>query len=159
MSSARLLVPLFFLACSLFATGQSQPTATPLSKNSYQRNASTFPALQAKAATPSEPWRIIPQKSTAPQNPMNWIMETPSSNFKIDNGSALRILPKSETDHIAISLEGNSADASCFAIRSYVVARDSNDSEATHPVAYSTCQPASRYRLRQTVVEFGFPGQ
>jgi hypothetical protein len=41
-------------------------------------------------------------------------------------------------------------DGTCYAIRSYVVARDSKDSDSTHPVSYSTCQPASRYRVRTT---------
>lgn len=43
-------------------------------------------------------------------------------------------------------------DTTCFAIRSYVVARDSKDSDSTHLVHYSTCQPASRYRLRTTQI-------
>lgn len=38
----------------------------------------------------------------------------------------------------------------CYTMRSYVVARDSKDSDSVHPTGYSTCQPASRYRLRTT---------
>lgn len=45
------------------------------------------------------------------------------------------------------------SDTTCFAIRSYVVARDSKDSDSTHLVHYSTCQPASRYRLRTTQLQ------
>ena len=41
-------------------------------------------------------------------------------------------------------------DTVCYKIRSYVVARDNKDSDSVHPVSYSTCQPASRYRLRTT---------
>ena len=41
-------------------------------------------------------------------------------------------------------------DTICYKIRSYVVARDSKHSDAVHPVGYSTCQPASKYRLRTT---------
>ena len=41
-------------------------------------------------------------------------------------------------------------DAVCYTIRSYVVARDSKHSDAVHPAGYSTCQPASKYRLRTT---------
>jgi hypothetical protein len=44
------------------------------------------------------------------------------------------------------------ADTTCLKIRSYVVARDSKDSDATHPVSYSTCQPSSRYRVRTTEI-------
>lgn len=41
------------------------------------------------------------------------------------------------------------ADGTCFAIRSYVVARDSKHSDSTHPVGYSTCVPANKYRIRK----------
>ena len=40
----------------------------------------------------------------------------------------------------------------CYTMRSYVVARDSKDSDSVHPAGYSTCQPASRYRLRTTEI-------
>jgi hypothetical protein len=41
----------------------------------------------------------------------------------------------------------------CYAIRSYVVARDEKDSDSTHLVHYSVCQPANRYRLRTAQME------
>jgi len=40
------------------------------------------------------------------------------------------------------------ADATCFTMRSYVVARDSKDSDSTHPAGYSTCQPSNRYQVK-----------
>lgn len=39
-------------------------------------------------------------------------------------------------------------DTVCYAIRSYVVARDNKHSDSTHPVSQSNCQPATRYSLR-----------
>jgi hypothetical protein len=42
-------------------------------------------------------------------------------------------------------------DTLCYAIRSYVVARDSKHSDSVHRVGYTTCVPASRYRLRTTM--------
>jgi hypothetical protein len=44
---------------------------------------------------------------------------------------------------------GGGEDTLCFAIRSYVVARDSKNSDATHPVGYSTCRPAKRYGVKK----------
>ena len=151
MSPARLLLPIL-LTCSLFAAGQShQPAAFLLSSNSHQANPAPLQSSFEKAATPSEPWRIIPEKSELPSGPLDRI-RTPDVNHRTSDGSALRILPQSGNDHMSISLEGPGTDGTCYAIRSYVVARDSKDSEATHPVSYSTCQAASRYRLRKTVV-------
>jgi hypothetical protein len=46
-------------------------------------------------------------------------------------------------------------DTVCYKIRSYVVARDRKDSDSVHPVGYSTCQPASKYRLRVTQMTAG----
>ena len=47
-------------------------------------------------------------------------------------------------------------DTTCYVISSYVVARDQKNSDSTHFVGYSTCQPANRYRLKS--VE-GQPGE
>lgn len=48
---------------------------------------------------------------------------------------------------------GALADTTCYTMRSYLVARDSKDSDATHPVGYSTCQRATQYRLKSTQLE------
>jgi hypothetical protein len=37
-------------------------------------------------------------------------------------------------------------DTFCLTMRTYKVARDNPDSDATHAVGYSTCQPAARFR-------------
>jgi|HubBroStandDraft_4_1064222.scaffolds.fasta_scaffold80789_2 hypothetical protein len=37
-------------------------------------------------------------------------------------------------------------DTFCLTMRTYKVARDNQDSDATHAVGYSTCQPAARFR-------------
>ena len=44
--------------------------------------------------------------------------------------------------------ESDMVGPTCYTIRGYVVARDSKDSDSTHPVGYSTCQPSNRYRVR-----------
>lgn len=46
-------------------------------------------------------------------------------------------------------------DTVCYKIRSYVVARDRKDSDSVHPIGYSTCQPAAKYRLRVTQMTAG----
>jgi hypothetical protein len=45
------------------------------------------------------------------------------------------------------------SDTTCYVIRSYRVARDSPDSDSTHAVGSSTCQRASRYRLKSANIE------
>lgn len=58
----------------------------------------------------------------------------------------------------SVDLPVNGSDMvgpTCYTIRGYVVARDSKDSDSTHPVSYSTCQPAARYQLRTTEIRSG----
>jgi len=45
-------------------------------------------------------------------------------------------------------------DTMCYTMRTYVVARDGKHSDSVHPVGYSTCQPAGKYRLRTTQMDF-----
>ncbi|MFZ0954953.1 MAG: hypothetical protein WAN60_01320 [Candidatus Sulfotelmatobacter sp.] len=40
-------------------------------------------------------------------------------------------------------------DATCYSIRSYRVTRDDPESDSTRLVAYSTCQPAARYQVKE----------
>jgi len=44
-------------------------------------------------------------------------------------------------------------DEICYTMRTYVVARDDKESDATHPVRSTTCQPGSRYRLKTADVD------
>ncbi len=39
-------------------------------------------------------------------------------------------------------------DATCYAIRGYRVTRDDPESDATRPAGYSTCQPATRFQVK-----------
>jgi hypothetical protein len=78
-------------------------------------------------ATGSEPWRIIPKSD----KDKGFVLSTPGQNG------------------VVVSPNGPlAADTMCYAIRSYVVKRDSKNSDSVHPVGYSTCVPANRYRLK-----------
>lgn len=53
--------------------------------------------------------------------------------------------------HTLLGLDGlEQADTFCYAMRSYKVARDNAQSDSTHPVGYSTCQPATRFHVHTT---------
>jgi hypothetical protein len=90
------------------------------------------------AGSPSEPWRLIPG------------VAEPDASVPVVDGQLLT--SKSLTTKDAKVHEGipPDPDTMCYTIRSYVVARDTKDSDSTHPVRYSTCQPAARYRLKTT---------
>lgn len=76
-------------------------------------------------------------------------LEEAVSDYNADGGS--RVTPPDANSDQAMVIWPYAQDFSgslCYTIRSYVVARDSKDSDSTHFVRSSTCQPASRYRVR-----------
>jgi hypothetical protein len=128
MTSIRLLAFALLLSSPLLGQVQTQATSDL--------------ALASSAVTPAqkaiaETWRIperLPEASATDA-------AVASLSGNLDKG-------------ISIFPSGNgSGDLVCLMIRSYVVARDSKDSDATHFVRSSTCQLASRYQLKTTQME------
>jgi hypothetical protein len=51
-------------------------------------------------------------------------------------------------------------DVTCYSIRSYRVTRDDPESDSTSPAGYSTCQPVSKFQLKDaggSPVQTSFP--
>jgi hypothetical protein len=131
------------LLCSLPSIGQvtTQPNSTE--------------DLGAKAAQPAEPWRIV-RTDSAPETPFGRILSGHANANAVnkDESFNLHLIPVPAGDKIALWPEGEyGGDSVCFTIRSYVVARDDKNSDSVHPVGYSTCQPATRYRLKKAVMQ------
>jgi len=111
----------------------------------------------ATAATLEEPWKIVsnqPTDNTTAKDPINRLQ---IDKFKVFRSKmetrTLLVGPEADAGMFLTGMEG--LDGTCYAIRSYVVARDSKDSDSTHPVSYSTCQPAKRYGFRTTDMRSG----
>jgi hypothetical protein len=101
----------------------------------------SVPAFAQQNATPSNSTETQDQEKPA------WKLSFDApTNFAANDG--LRLF--SPDDSMSPSGGRVIPDTVCYKIRSYVVARDNKDSDSVHPVSYSTCQPASRYRLRTT---------
>jgi hypothetical protein len=150
MTLARLVV-LALAVCSTLAFAQKNTDFTTVADQALTAN-------NHVTATSSEPWKIIPNQ---PENAAN----EPLNRLQIDQFKVLRsktdsrtflLGPESDAGILLSGVGGDLVtDTTCLKIRSYVVARDSKNSDSTHPVSYSTCQPASRYRLRTTEVHSG----
>ena len=131
MTLARLLVVLFL--CSLPAFAQDQQLS----------------------AAPAEPWKIVPNRpSEFSSNSMDrmrtdqYVLDQSNADFR--SGRSRESMART----LAMDLNGPlDTDATCFTMRSYVVARDSKHSDSTHPTGYSTCQSSSKYRVRTTQQE------
>lgn len=122
------LVAAAVLICTASAFAQEQLSST------IRPNRTAEPEKSAQSAA-TEPWKlIINQPPDSRQSSFQW----------------------QQLDPMAVPADARPGDDTlCYKIRSYVVARDSKDSDSVHPVGYSTCQPASRYRLKKTQIQTG----
>jgi hypothetical protein len=139
MISARLLVAAAFVFSTvLFA----QDTATNKFLVQDDSNLASI--------SPSGPLtidRLGSRWATGQQNPLLGFQATETPMFGLDQIAGIKI---SDTQRFGISHISPDllADQYCLKIRSYQMARDSKNSDSTHLVGYSTCLPASKYRLR-----------
>lgn len=146
MTLARLLATALLVCSALaFAQKKSDSLAIP---------AQAADASKSPTAAPSEPWKFIPNQpmdAAAGRNPLDRLQVDKYKVFRSKTDTRTLLLgPDADAGMFLSGVDGLDADTTCLKIRSYVVARDSKDSDSTHPVSYSTCQPASRYRLKTT---------
>lgn len=149
MTSVRLLTAAVVICtASAFAQEQSSSATHP--------NRTAEPEKSAQAAT-TEPWKLVINQPADWNSGKNRLQQFQIDAYKIDRS---RIDPNRQPfrwgSQNAVVMDRQLGDGTlCYKIRSYVVARDSKDSDSVHPVGYSTCQPASRYRLKKTQIQTG----
>jgi hypothetical protein len=140
MTLARLLAVL--LLWSLPALTQDQQ----LFKQGAAARGNWFFALSSDtAATPQEPWRIVPSRPADFSSGQSALDSMRLDQYRLDQ-------IKSDPHIRHLKLDALDADTTCLSIRSYVVARDSKDSDSTHPAGYSTCQPSNRYQVKNAEI-------
>jgi hypothetical protein len=158
MPLARLLAAALLL-CSAPGFAQTSKKGTNLSGN---LSIICIPS----AATPSEPWRIVPNLP-ADLGSRPALLEH-LRNGRMGSDSGRPVCRGSFTDFLTpamgttwlsattgipkVAVLNSQSDLACYAIRSYLVARDSKDSDSTHPAGYSTCLPSDRYRVKSAEI-------
>ena len=140
MTLARLAVVVLFVGL-ISATGQQQLTQanTPQEHDLNAANVLAIPAAQPRSGSDAQ----------------DLLRDLGSGQRRIklgERGSAL-LADGSDASRLFLTpLQGDDVELPvveiCYNIRGYVVARDSKDSDATHPVKSSTCQRASRFRVK-----------
>ena len=138
MTLGRLLAASLVI-CSLPAFAQNQQSQNSSPSTWSSREAFFSYLNRPTAGTSAEPWRIVPTKPADFSSGENAL--DPTRQYRLDQ-------IKGDPHIRHLQLDALDADTTCYAIRSYVVARDSRDSDSTHPVGYSTCQPSNRYQVR-----------
>jgi hypothetical protein len=144
MPRVRLLAMSLF-ACSALTFAQQVPDVP--------RTNSPGTDLKLEARSGSEPWRIIPRDLVHSGLAQDRIEHPKFGDDQNRIGQKKKFVwqstPNSD-DQTSGAPDGvNPGDTACYAIRSYVVARDNKHSDSTHLVGYSTCQPALRYGLKK----------
>jgi hypothetical protein len=137
--------------------GESSLTGCPVVGNVLRSEGGVFffDLNGATAATPEEPSKIIsnqPSDASSGKDPLNRLQIDKYKVFRSKTNTRTLLLgPEADAGMVLSGLGGDlDGVTTCLKIRSYVVARDSKDSDSTHPVGYSTCQPSTRYRVRTT---------
>ena len=131
MTLTRLLVAaLLMLSASAFAQKQIDSASRPEANSNQQA---------------AEPWKLEHTQPITAKDPLDRMQ---IDQFRVDPKAA-PFKAEARLDPIVVTPEDTAGDTGlCYTIRSYVVARDSKDSDSVHPVGYSTCQPAGKYRLK-----------
>jgi hypothetical protein len=140
MISARLLVAAAFLFSTALFAQDNAPNESYVLNNSNP--AATSPSGPLMTDWLGSTW------ATGQQNPLLRFQATEPLISGQTPEIKISDTQRFGTSHVAPDLL---ADRYCLKMRSYLVARDRKNSDSTHLVGYSTCQPASRYRLRTTV--------
>jgi hypothetical protein len=139
MPISRLLsVSLLIAMCAAQVTAQSSTekiSATIQPAGSVQQSSSSspdllllFPNLQTEPGTAETQDRI----------------QVGEYDPQLSQFSVPRFLRKNSDQ------QSTADDSSCFTMRSYKVARDNPQSDSTHFVGSSTCQPSARFQLHTT---------
>jgi hypothetical protein len=162
MTLARLLAAVLLL-CTLPAFAQHNP-GTPSAPPALQ----PVPDFRTPAAKPADLWTTIPELEMNPARPALGNVSSDQGKIDLAREAIVRFMasipfdPNSQTLTVKASpdrkiLAWELEDRTCLTMRSYVVARDSKDSDSTHLVSYSTCQPGARYQVRTTEMRLVSP--
>lgn len=143
MTPARLLVPVLLLCPAFLFAQENLQKTSPMNDPPASRsgNSISAPRIDPLGTTPAP----VPQdplarlESSLPPRFNPRYSATPS-----DGDRAL--LPEWGPD--SVISPGQLAGGTCYAIRSYVVARDSKDSDSVHPAGYSTCVASNKVQLK-----------
>jgi len=166
MTSARLLALVLLLSSFTFAQNQAgfpysgPPTqrADALSWVHSSHFATTWPQspLDSQGTLLTPQMAVVPfqESVTAPGN----FPARADAIKQLENGERHYLAlhpsdPHSQQFTIHVSPQGNvtgERSEFCYSMRSYLMARDSKDSDSTHLVSTSTCQPAQRYTVKTT---------
>ena len=148
MTGIRLLMAIS-LICSASTLAQTQNNRTSPLNDAGARSSLT--------ASNSEPWRILPESPASSHSTANFpsqsSMDRLAGPFLLSENPSGPLLNGTIDPNISVRNSVAGGDSYCLNIHSYVVARDSKNSDSVHLVGSTTCVPASRFRLRTADID------
>jgi hypothetical protein len=170
MPVARLVAAALVL-CSSLAFSQTVPSHPDFDaavKPDSNLLAQLLPGMHTPDTMFAEPWQIMRAQQAESNTPsQKTLNDQAKANAMAEQAARLLASipydPNSQRPRFKFSPDGKllgwGVDESCFSIRSFQVERDSKDSDATHLVRSSTCQPASRFGVKTAVMTQGHSDQ
>jgi hypothetical protein len=107
------------------------------------------PDFIAEQTAPPEPWLVVWNQPAVIASGRNLLVG--------DHLEQPRLNQSKTVPPLHLKAKTLDSDVTCLTLRTYVVARDSKDSDSTHPAGYSTCQPSAQYQLKTTVLRSDSP--
>jgi hypothetical protein len=101
--------------------------------------------------TGAEPWRVGPSNTFntgAQPDALSLLQSNVYRAHKSDQGADVAQFVPNPRIFVRPPNGQVPDDSTCYTIHSIVVERDERDSDATHTVRSSICQPASRYHVK-----------
>lgn len=142
MSSRLLVIAILICSAGLFAQEAQQKTLAVANQ----------PLLTSGSQSAFSSPRINPlgmESAEVSHDPLARLESSQPPRLELDQNRNPKILFFPEPSRGFVISPGQLADGTtCYAIRSYVVARDSKHSDSVHPAGYSTCVPAKKVQLK-----------
>ena len=143
MTPARLLVPVV-LFCSICVFAQENQQKTLAVANQPLLASDSQNAFATARSSP-----LGTESAEVPRDPLERLESSQPPQLMVNQNKSSKILFFPAPSRGFVIPPDQLADgATCYAIRSYVVARDTKNSDSVHPVGYSTCVPAKKVQLK-----------
>ena len=161
MPSARFLVVVVLFSSFALAQDQAAVPLIPVADGSLFAHPGSFAGTLLPLPLDSQKALLDPQTTVTPLEHFSNARQNSGSDEEVARHveEVARYLvsrgldPNSQQFTFRVSPQGKvfwGREDVCYSIRSYLMARDSKDSDATHLVSTSTCLPAQQYALKIT---------
>jgi len=154
MPLARLFAATLLASCAPLIAQVQKPTDA-LTDPAFTAAKNQTSLIVSPSSNLPERWNFIPEQRADLGSNQDALSRIRVDQYRVEQ---YKVAPgrfgltTSDATLLSDLKEQPGVDSTCYAIRSYVVARDSKDSDSTHPTGYSTCRPSDRYHVKSAEI-------